>query len=196
LDKNPCSFAFLAGAFCAALSTAGCTTHQCDSTSVTLGADAGGTGFWTSYCGGSTGNCQIIWSSSDTMNSSWTDYPGNATLTFTFPPLPTLPAGLTPDFADITFGGYVAAGAPTADANTFNVTPASGQLLESVSWSSSSISVLNATCQEYRLLLQVTVPVLAPDGGLPDDDGVEGDSSNASFEAGNADAQGDSTIGE
>jgi hypothetical protein len=175
LDKNLRSFAFLAGAFCAALSGAGCTTHQCDAQDISLGADAGGTGFWTSYCEDTPTNCQIIWSSSDTMNSGWTDFPGDATLTFTFPPLPALPPGLTPDFANIQWNVSVAAGAPIPDASSFNVTPAAGQLAEFTSWSSSSISVLNASCQQYQLLLTVMVPVLAQDGGLPGDVAVEGD---------------------
>ena len=187
MDKHSRSLAFLAGAFCAALSASGCTTHQCDAHSISIGADTGGTGFWIADdCQNSTTSCSLIWHSTDTMNSNWTDFPGNATLTFTFPPLPPLPAGLTPDFADISWNVSVAAGPPIPDASTFNVTPAAGQLAEFMSWSSSSISVLNASCQGYQLLLLVTVPVLAPDGGLPGDGAVEADSGDASAQDGSA----------
>ena len=122
------------------------------------------------------------------MNSPWTDFPGNATLTFTYPPLPPLPPGYVPDFADITPLAWVAATAPAGDADdSFNVTPAAGQLAEFVApWSPTSISVWNATCQPYRVLVHVTVPVIGPDGGFPPEGGLQ--------DSGDADA--DSSTGD
>lgn len=180
-----------------ALSSApACTTNQCDATTVSLGTDTGGTGFWIpDGCTDSTTSCSLHWYSSDTMNSGWTDFPGNATVTFTYPPLPPLPAGLTPDFADIEFWASVAAVAPTADASSFNVTVAAGQLVEfQQPWSSTSITVLNSSCQGYQLLLHVRVPVIAPDGGLPSEGGPPADA--ATQDRGDAGPDPDSPSGE
>ncbi len=170
LNRKALSFALLAGGIAAGVAfvtAPACTNHQCDPTDVAIGADAGGTGAWISFCApDASSNCEIDWASTDTMNSSWTDFPGNAQLTFVYPPLPPLPPGFAPDFADFTFGASVSAVQPLEDANgNFNVTQASGQLAEFRGWSSSSITVLNASCQDYSVLVQIRVPVLAPDGG-------------------------------
>jgi hypothetical protein len=190
-------------ACCAAASmvaTPACSTHDCDSSTIALGsADAGGTGYWLPFdCDTTTGTCWLTWYSSPTMNSGWTDFPGNATVTFTFPPLPPLPPGIVPDFAFLRFSASVAAGTPTSD-DGFNVTSAAGQLDELTSWSSTSISVMNASCSEYWLQLIVSVPVVPLDAGLPgllpdagdgDDDGGDGGQS------GDAATQADASVNE
>ncbi len=122
---------------------AGCSTHQCDASSQSEGADAGTV---TQYDGTWT------WQSSS-IQSKWIPFNGQETITFTlpsdFPPLGSAGLLLVP---------YVST-APDQDAGQFVV--AGGQPAEMQIVDGHTFSVLNATCAAYflRVVATVTVPV-------------------------------------
>lgn len=125
------------------LCLASCSTHQCDSSSQSEGADAGTfkqyDGTWT-------------WQSSS-LESGWIPFDGQETITFTLPS----------DFPDLGTPGLVlipyVSTAADQDAGQFVV--AGGQPAEMQIVGGHSFSVLNATCAPYflRVVATVTVPV-------------------------------------
>lgn len=83
-----------------AVSAVGCTTHQCDPSSTTLGLD-GGIGSWDVVCSSIDSICMLNWESSPYVGN-WPQFPAMKTYTFVFPPLPPLPANASsPDFSNV-----------------------------------------------------------------------------------------------
>ncbi|MDP9152397.1 MAG: hypothetical protein M3O36_20920 [Myxococcota bacterium] len=125
-----------------ALSSAGCTTHQCDSDTVV--APAG-----TVRVNGQ----DVLWESGPLMPSgdggAWLDFRGQRTFVFRFPP---------PFAADTEITGlapYVSASMDPRDPTNPNFVLASGNLAEVTALTGTGISVRNATCAEYLLRLEV-----------------------------------------
>jgi hypothetical protein len=139
------------------LAASGCSTNQCDPSSVTV-ASAGN---WQIVGDCSTGPaaCELVWLSSPTLGT-WQSFQGQYTYKFMFPPLPTLPPGLAADFSGI-FPPQAWVASVPPDEPDANFTEASGQLAEFGNISSQSISVTNAGCAKYSVLVEVTVPVVA-----------------------------------
>ncbi len=136
-------------------STTGCTTHQCDPLTVneTVGS-------WSVVGDCSMQpDCELVWTSSST-DVPWLPFPGQQTDNFVFPSTPALPAGRAPDFSRALPYAWVSdsdAG-PNVAGTAFIL--AGGQPAEFTAISSTGVSVLNATCAEYFLLVQVRVPVM------------------------------------
>jgi hypothetical protein len=133
----------------------GCTTHQCDPLTVTETV-----GSWrvVGDCSMQP-DCELVWTSSAT-DATWLPFPGQQTYNLEFPQTPALPAGRAPDFSRALPYAWVTdsdAGPNVAGATSVI---ASGQLAEFTAISSTGVSVLNAGCQGYYLLVQVTVPVM------------------------------------
>jgi hypothetical protein len=144
----------LAGVLSAA---SACSTNQCDPSSVTVAPPVG---TWQFVGDCSTGpGCDLVWLSSPTLGT-WQDFRGQYTYTFLFPPLPPLPQGLAADFSAV-FPPQAWVASVPPDEPDANFTQASGQLAEFGNISSRSISVTNAGCAPYSVLVEVTVPVVA-----------------------------------
>jgi len=151
------------------LATSACASNQCDPSSATVTA-----GSWQivgNAC--STGQgCELVWLSSPTRGQ-WLPFVGQRTYTFVFPPLPVLPPGLTADFLGVFPPEAWVASVPP-DQPDANFTQAGGQLAEFGNLSAQSISVTNAACADYQVLVEVTVPVVASAVAV-DDAGAGGD---------------------
>jgi hypothetical protein len=136
----------------AAPGAVGCTTHQCDPSTVTIEADAGNAGLV--HQEGDT----FVWESS-TLDGPWLDFPGERTYVFNFPE-PFM--ARQPE----TVIAYVA-----SDHNAqSNFVIASGQLAE-FSLAPNTLTVLNATCAEY--FLRVVAYASPPDAGSRDAGGPD-----------------------
>lgn len=166
----------MAVAIPAAMSAAGCTTHQCDPSSTTLGAD-GGFGSWDLNC---SAGCTLVWRSGPIVGStgagasatSWVDFPGAKTYTFVFPPLPPLPAGASvdpSDFANLWLPplAWVAFDPPSAFGALANFAQSTGTEVEFTGISPTSLSVYNPSCQDYGLIATFGIEV-SLDGGSTD----------------------------
>jgi|GEM_PF-3277742 len=156
----------------AGMGVSGCTTHQCDAYTATLGAD-GGIGTWELQgCQANTSNCLLIWQSGPTVGETvdggpaWQLFPGNRRDEFLFPPLPPLPSGMVADFNYAQPLAYVAVTPPETFETDANFIVGTGNIAEFGGLSPSGLSMSNTTCAEYWLLVTLTVPVLATaDGG-------------------------------
>jgi hypothetical protein len=100
----------------------------------------------------------LVWVSSPTLEP-WLDFPPQRTYVLMFQPLPTLPRGLVADFSAALPESWVASAPP--DQPDANFIEGSGQPAEFGNISSASVSITNATCTDYKLLVKVTVPVIA-----------------------------------
>jgi hypothetical protein len=133
-----------------------CTTHQCDPSFVTQTV-----GTWRVVGDCSTSaDCELVWASSATDDPSdpWLTYPGERTYTLVYPPLPALPPGLAPDFRFATPVYWVAAVQPDEPDADWAV--GAGYVAEFGSITSASLEVTNASCAQYSILVQMTVPVV------------------------------------
>jgi hypothetical protein len=156
----------------AAMGMSGCTTHQCDAYTATIGEN-GGTGTWELQgCQANTSNCLLIWQSNPTVGESpdggpaWQWFPGNRTDEFLFPPLPPVPSGMVADFNYAQPLAYVAVTPPDTFDTDANFIVGSGNIAEFRWLSPSGLSISNTTCAGYWLLVTLAVPVLAgADGG-------------------------------
>jgi len=129
-----------------AWATPGCTTHQCDTGYIFIGEDAG-----TVY---QTSATEIRWESAP-FAGPWLEYPGNHTVVVKFPP--ALAA-----YRLVDVSAYV-----SLDPDPRSFTGAFGQLAEFSDASTTGLSVLNATCQNYFLRLEVRASPSEADGGPP-----------------------------
>jgi hypothetical protein len=140
--------------------TGACSPNECNPSSATVGSVATPLGNWRIVGDCSTGpDCELVWLSSPTIGA-WLPFPGGRTYTLVFPPLPALSPGLSADFSTV-FPPQAWVAAVPPDEPDANFTQTSGQLAEFGNISSSSISVTNASCADYSLLVEVTVPVIA-----------------------------------
>jgi hypothetical protein len=145
-------------------STASCTTHQCDPTTIDLGGDGQPTPGWTVADG------ELVWQSSPVFGP-WLPFPGGRTYAVTLPPLPSLPSNEWADLEAALPSPYVALVQGTADAAPANLTPATGELAQIANAAPLSFSVVNPTCAQYYLWVEVRVPVIvASDGGASSDE--------------------------
>ncbi|HXX66329.1 MAG TPA: hypothetical protein VEK07_04055 [Polyangiaceae bacterium] len=158
----------MASVILATAPVAGCTTHQCDASTTTLGPDSGGT--WNLSC---DVGCSLTWRSGPFIGP-WLPFPGNKTYTFEFPPLPPLPAGAVVNASNISPNAYVALTPPTASGAPENYAQTTGADLEYVGYSyvgstPTSLSVTNPSCADYSLYVTLTVEIdleEAVEGGL------------------------------
>jgi len=126
--------------------SAGCQTHDCDSS-----ASDGGTGALRVIGG------QLAWENVSELGN-WQDFPGEATITYTFP------ASFRPANYDIF--PYVSTG-PQQGANGGTSTSGGGQPVEYTNVSPTGFSITNATCAEYYL--HVVVMVVQDAGAIAPD---------------------------
>jgi hypothetical protein len=116
--------------FAFALALTGCQTHACDSSSVT-----GPPGTVTQSKEG-----WLVWQSAP-ADGPWLDFPGNATVHFTYP------AGFSNPF---TWDAFVSTD-PYQEAGAGTFTQGGGQPAEFTSLAPGSIDVTNSSCAEYYL---------------------------------------------
>ncbi len=124
---------------------AGCTTHQCDDSTVALGTVG------TFYRDGS----EIVWETSG-QTGPWISFAGNQTLQIDFPVA----------FQPVEWQAYVGTDPGSPDAAPGNSVNAAGQLAEVTAISPTGIQVLNSSCQLYFLRLTARGPALDDDAGV------------------------------
>jgi hypothetical protein len=150
------------GAFALASSALGCTTHQCDPTTVDIGGDEEPPAPWVRAEG------ELIWQSPSSVFGPWLPFPGAFTYAFALPPIPTLEPGESADVDLIDVTAEVADVQGAADAAPVNFTQITGELAQIVNLTPSSFSVVNPTCAQYFLRVSVKVPIVSAaegDGG-------------------------------
>lgn len=166
------------------MSAGGCTTHQCDPSTSTLGLDASpdgslGVGLWDLECFAPnpaatstitnttfSGDCTLTWRTSPFVGT-WLPFSGQKTYTFVFPPLPPLPPGATLDFANAYPIPYVSI-EPLLSFGDGNIALATGANVEITGYQASSLNggpdggptrgsltVFNPACADY--FIQVTL---------------------------------------
>jgi hypothetical protein len=170
----PCAIACVALAAAAAVPAAGgCTTHQCDSDCVRLGAapdptcnEGNASAFGHTYRSGN----QIVWETSGSVFEKWLDYTGERTYQLNWQ------STIRRDHPDVDLctlhvvqvDSFVA-----TDESGINFVPAAGQLSEmtyplvsdddaGAPQANGQVNVLNATCAEYFLRVVVTLEVGDP----------------------------------
>jgi hypothetical protein len=189
--------------------TAGCQTHLCDLTFVCIDVTGlekivdnpsdctpgvGGTlahprPGWAPIPGGGyntivhvNGNT-LTWTTSS-VDGRWLDFPGNREYIINFPP----PLGTTPILPPLPF---VSAEAPAEASDNFIAGPA---YLAEMSNTDQQLTVLNASCAEYSLLIEVQADLPAEAGAsdarasLADADASPSDASAGSADASPSDA--------
>lgn len=149
-------------------SAAGCTTHECDATTVTVPPDGG----WSFGC---DPGCNLTWRSGPFIGP-WLPFPGNRTYTFLLPPLPPLPPGAVVNPQNISPKSYVALTTPIASGAPENYAETTGADLEYVGYTyvgsaPTSFSVTNPSCAQYSLNVTLGVEVDF-DGGI--EGGIDG----------------------
>ncbi len=152
-------------------STTSCTTHQCDTTTIDLGGDEQPTPGWA------LGDGELVWQSSPAFGP-WLPFPGGRTYVFALPPLPPLPSNEQADLEAALPSPYVALVQGTADAAPANLTPATGELAQIENATPLSFSVVNPTCAQYYLWVEVRVPLIGANDDGPSDEpalGVDAD---------------------
>lgn len=130
----------------------GCSTHQCDSATVPLPSTDEPLAEQIVYVSGN----EVVWDSGP-ETGRWLDYLGNHTYVVSYPPQFAALAA----WRDLTTAFWVAT---TQDDASSNNTAGVGQLAEVVNVSPTSLSVFNATCQEYFLRFEVRAPLAAAIG--------------------------------
>ena len=157
----------------------GCSTHQCDVSCVDFG--------WVPPPGGPFPPCtvnpqpfgdwwrngdEVVWESGPPQGP-WLDFPGNRFYHIAFPP--DFPAALAGTFPDAWYA-WVSVEQDAQDPTGSNVL-AAGELAEFTAVSPTGFTVLNNTCAEYSLRIEVHAHVpplpVPPDGGDGTPDAVQ-----------------------
>jgi hypothetical protein len=184
----------------------GCTTHQCDSSTLCVFPDeatraATVTGFASSF----STNCpsdtvlppaqlisragdDLVWDTAPLLQGPWLDYGPNATLAIFFPPelvghpLVSVTSWISADAPD--------AVAPDASVSGRNYINGSGQIAEYTLTTGSSVNVFNDTCATYSIRLQITVYAPLDPASDMSNAGDVASADAASTDAANVDAPG------
>jgi hypothetical protein len=160
--------AVLAGASAVPAST-GCTTHQCDSDCIWVGASApSGSTCSTGAAPDSSlyyvGPDEMVWESSP-VQGTWLDFPGQRTYTFIWPTamLDAIQSGwvlLPPNI-------WISTQAGNGPQEGGTMTPSAGQLAQVTGLSDYGFAVGNGSCAYYYVRVEVHVirPGPPPPGG-------------------------------
>lgn len=129
---------------------AACTTHACDPSYATFPAPGDGTSgsILTVFAGG-----QAVWQSSP-LEGPWLDYPGNRTITVTYPQ----------GFTNATGFNVVVATAPYQDGGGSTATTAAGQLDQLFNLNDAGFQLQNGSCGDYNVYFSVNGRWAAPPG--------------------------------
>jgi hypothetical protein len=142
----------------------GCTTHQCDPDSLSMGTPVacmdggamdrceGGNGFGTAYLSGR----EIVWESSG-QDDAWLDYRGSRTFFLDWSEAVACQLGIDPctlqnDYVVTDWEPYVSTYQQNSNQNSVL---ASGQLAELTCLSPSGMCITNGTCERYYLRVVV-----------------------------------------
>jgi hypothetical protein len=135
----------------------GCTTHQCDTDCVWVGATAPANcsqGYAPDANLFHVGSDEVVWESSP-VQGTWIDFPGGRTYTFIWPTeiLDDLGAGWEVQYPVVSVSTQADNGSTAGAVSSM----AAGQLAEITSLSNYGFGVGNASCAEYYIRVEVHV---------------------------------------